>query len=76
MAARVIHFGEDLCHRIPLLRRAGFKPVRCRSLGELRTLLSARVKKAVSHEVAKDLTASSPTALRKALANALPEAAT
>jgi protein required for attachment to host cells len=46
-----------------------------RSLGELRTLLSARVKKAVSHEVAKDLTASSPTALRKALANALPEAA-
>ena len=46
-----------------------------RSLGELRTLLSPRVRKAVSHEVAKDLTASSPTALRKALADALPEAA-
>ncbi|HLG45286.1 MAG TPA: host attachment protein [Reyranella sp.] len=46
-----------------------------RSLGELRTLLSPRVRKAVSHEVAKDLTASSPTALRKALAAALPEAA-
>jgi protein required for attachment to host cells len=46
-----------------------------RSLGELRTLLSPRVKKAVSHEVAKDLTASSPTALRKALAGALPEPA-
>jgi protein required for attachment to host cells len=46
-----------------------------RSLGELRALLSARVKKAVSHEVAKDLTASSPTALRKALADALPEPA-
>jgi protein required for attachment to host cells len=46
-----------------------------RSLGELRTLLSARVKKAVSHEVPKDLTASSPTALRKALAAALPESA-
>jgi len=46
-----------------------------RSLGELRTLLSPRVRKAVSHEVAKDLTASSPTALRKALASALPEAA-
>jgi protein required for attachment to host cells len=46
-----------------------------RSLGELRTLLSARVKKAVSHEVAKDLTASTPTALRKALAKALPEPA-
>ena len=37
-----------------------------RSLGELRTLLSARVRKAVSHEVAKDLTASSGRALRKA----------
>ncbi|MBS0523087.1 MAG: host attachment protein [Proteobacteria bacterium] len=46
-----------------------------RSLGELRTLLSPRVRKAVSHEIAKDLTASSPTALRKALADALPEAA-
>lgn len=43
-----------------------------RSLGELRLLLSARVKKAVSHEVAKDLTASTPAALRKALAEALP----
>ena len=39
--------------------------------GELRTLLSARVKKAVAYEVAKDLTASSPTALRKALASTL-----
>ena len=46
-----------------------------RSLGELRTLLSPRVRKAVSHEVAKDLTASSPTAVRKALADALPAAA-
>jgi protein required for attachment to host cells len=46
-----------------------------RSLGELRTLMSVRVRKAVSHEVAKDLTASSPTALRKALADALPEPA-
>jgi protein required for attachment to host cells len=46
-----------------------------RSLGELRTLLSPRVRQMVSHEVAKDLTASSPTALRKALADALPEAA-
>jgi hypothetical protein len=33
------------------------------------------VKKAVSHEVAKDLTTSSPTALHKALAKVMPEAA-
>jgi protein required for attachment to host cells len=44
-----------------------------RSLGELRALLSARVKKAVSHEVAKDLTTSTPTALHKALADTLPQ---
>jgi len=46
-----------------------------RSLGELRTLLSPRVQKAVSHEIAKDLTASTPAALRRALASALPPAA-
>ena len=46
-----------------------------RSLGELRTLVSARVKKTVSHEIAKDLAASTPTELRKALADALPESA-
>lgn len=44
-----------------------------RSLGELRSVLSARVKKAVSHEVAKDLTGATPTALRKALADTLPQ---
>ncbi|HSI00297.1 MAG TPA: host attachment protein [Reyranella sp.] len=44
-----------------------------RSLGELRTLLSARVRKAVSHEVAKDLTTSTPAALRKVLADTLPQ---
>ena len=43
-----------------------------RSLGELRLLLSDRVKLAVSHEVAKDLTNSTPTAVSKALADALP----
>src|SRR3954447_9897154 len=46
-----------------------------RRLGELRPLLSPRVKKPVSHEVAKDLTASTPTSLPKALAEALPEPA-
>jgi len=46
-----------------------------RSLGELRTMLSPQVKKAVSHEVAKDLTASSATALHEALVAILPEAA-
>ena len=44
-----------------------------RSLGELRTLLSARVRKAVSHEVAKDLTTSTPAALREVLVDTLPQ---
>jgi protein required for attachment to host cells len=38
-----------------------------RSLGELRTLLSARVKKSLAHEIPKDLTAFTPDAVRKAL---------
>ncbi len=42
-----------------------------RSLGELHALLSPRVQKAVS----KDLTASTPAALRRALASVLPPAA-
>jgi protein required for attachment to host cells len=47
-----------------------------RSLGELHKLLSKRVRKAVSHEIAKDFTSSTPTALRKALVGLLPASAT
>ncbi len=43
-----------------------------RSLGELRALLSPQVKKIVSHEVAKDLTASTPQSLWRALEKVLP----
>lgn len=46
-----------------------------RSLGELHGLLSPQVKKMVSHEVAKDLTASAPESLWQALEKALPAAA-
>jgi len=43
-----------------------------RSLGELRALLSPQVKKIVSHEIAKDLTASPPADLWRALEKVLP----
>ena len=43
-----------------------------RSLGELDTLLSPQVKKMVSHQVAKDLTASTPASLWRALEKVLP----
>jgi protein required for attachment to host cells len=43
-----------------------------RSLGELDSLLSPEVKKAVSHQVAKDLTSSSPADLWRALEKVLP----
>lgn len=46
-----------------------------RSLGELRTLLSPRVKQAVSHEVAKDLTNTPLTELHQLLADTLPSTA-
>jgi len=43
-----------------------------RSLGELHALLSPQVRKMVSHEVAKDLTASTPKSLWQALEKVLP----
>lgn len=46
-----------------------------RSLGELRTLLSARVKNTVAHEVGRDLTGSTPVRVRELLADILPRAA-
>ena len=39
MAARVIHFGIDECHRVPLLRRAGYSVKECSSLRLLHTAL-------------------------------------
>jgi protein required for attachment to host cells len=46
-----------------------------RSLGELRALLSDPVRKAISHEVAKDLTGATPTELRALLTEVLPPSA-
>jgi protein required for attachment to host cells len=46
-----------------------------RSLGELHGLLSPQVKKKVSHEIAKDLTAATPSSLWRALEKVLPEPA-
>ncbi|HEV7547126.1 MAG TPA: host attachment protein [Reyranella sp.] len=43
-----------------------------RSLGELHALLSPQVKKMVSHEIAKDLTTSTPVELWRALEKVLP----
>lgn len=61
-------FGEGRFDRLVLVAPD-------RSLGELRSLLSARVRGAVSHEVAKDLTRATPAELRQALAAALPSSA-
>lgn len=60
--------GEGLFERLVLVAPP-------RSLGELRLLLSDRVKKTVSHEVAKDLTSSTPAALHRLLADTLPPSA-
>lgn len=61
-------FGEGLFVRLVLVAPD-------RSLGELRSLLSARVKKAITHEVAKDLTGATPSQLHAFLVDALPPAA-
>ena len=39
MPARVIHFGPDDCHRLMVLRRAGYSVEDCPSLCELRLSL-------------------------------------
>lgn len=41
MAARVIHFGPDDCHRLMVLRSAGYTVNGCESLAQLRRLLLA-----------------------------------
>jgi hypothetical protein len=41
MAAKVIHFGPDECHRLMVLRSAGYSVEDCRSLAELRAILDA-----------------------------------
>lgn len=40
-AARVIHFGPDDCHRLMVLRSAGYAVDDCRSLIQLRTCLTS-----------------------------------
>ncbi|HKV15552.1 MAG TPA: host attachment protein [Reyranella sp.] len=61
---------DDICARGEFDRMVLVAP--SRSLGELRGLLSPRVRRMVSHEVPKDLTASTPTSLKRALASILP----
>jgi protein required for attachment to host cells len=61
---------EDACNRREFDRLVLVAPRR--SLGELHTLLSPQVQKLVSHEVAKDLTASTPESLWHALERVLP----
>lgn len=40
MAAKVIHFGQDDCHRLMVLRSAGYSVDDCGSLVQLRTRLA------------------------------------
>jgi hypothetical protein len=44
MAARVIHFGPDDCHRLMVLRSAGYTVESCLSLGQFRAFLLAAVE--------------------------------
>lgn len=48
MAARILYFGRDTCHRLPVLVRAGYAVVNCTSLEELcASLESAPTPRAV-----------------------------
>ena len=41
MAATVVHFGEDICYRLPVLRSAGYAVEQCDSLEQFSTFLSS-----------------------------------
>ena len=41
MAAKLIYFGTDTCHRLPVLRRAGYIVENCRSAEQLGALLES-----------------------------------
>ena len=43
MAARVIHFGDDDCHRVAVLRRAGYVVAEAADLADLRAHLRSMV---------------------------------
>jgi hypothetical protein len=43
MAARVVHFGIDKCHRLNLLKRAGYAVDTCNSLVQLRHALQSEI---------------------------------
>lgn len=40
MAATVVHFGEDICYRVPVLRSAGYAVEQCDSLEHFSTFLA------------------------------------
>jgi len=44
MAARVVHYGVDECHRLTVLRSAGYAVDNCSSLPQLREALSTEGK--------------------------------
>jgi hypothetical protein len=39
MGGTILHFGQDSCHRIPVLESAGYRITDCRSVIQLRTIL-------------------------------------
>jgi hypothetical protein len=41
MAARIIYFGPDTCHRLPILSNAGYTIENCTSIEQLRAALKA-----------------------------------
>jgi len=49
MPARILHFGQESCHRLPVLQNAGYSVSRCHTLVQLRDALqSAEQPHAVS----------------------------
>jgi hypothetical protein len=71
MAARVIHFGPDDCHRLMVLRSAGYAVDGCMSLAQLRaSLLGGRAADAVLMSDGDRFAPESAAALAKSCSSA------
>jgi hypothetical protein len=69
LAATIVHFGEDPCFRVPVLRSAGYTVAACESLDQLAILLSGDAE-AIAFEDEPDFPTREAVALARARSSA------
>ncbi len=71
MGARIIHFGFDDCHRVPVLRCAGYSIADCQSIAQLHAALqSTEEARAVVMARVQDLAPQRAVSITRAISTA------